>query len=472
MSGDELRIEQVNTGVEISWSGDEALFRSSDLAFSDSVLVAENSPHAEELMETVFFRLEDRNAPNVLLLIVDDWGIDSSSLYNDDPSASLPPMLNIDRLAESGIVFENAYAQPTCSPTRATMITGRFAFRHGVGAPVSQNEALSESEMTLPDMFAAANSNYAVAAFGKWHQTQGPSGTVDDTPNTIGGWPYFSGTIGGGVPSYQDWRKVVNGEATTGVQTYTTTSIVNDVSDWIQSNGEQPWFAWVAFNAGHTPFHNPPESLHSYEGLPEEPMGAQRRPAYEASLEALDTEIGRLLESVDQNNTYIIFLGDNGTPNSVVQPPYDNSGAKGSLYEGGIHVPMIVAGPTISQSRRVESLAHCVDVFSTVLDIAGIDPDDHLPPETLIDSVSLLDVIRGESSSRGYILSESFGSNANVEGKAIREGSYKLIRFSEGGEEFYNLESDAVEQTNLLSSALSEEQQTSYDRLSSILDSL
>ncbi len=470
-SSNELSIERVDTGVSISWIGNEQLYRSTEVGFQESVLVAAQSPYFEKLEQTAFFRLSD-NVPNILLLIVDDWGIDSIPLYNQDASASLPPMPNLDQLAASGILFENAYAQPTCSPTRATMITGRFAFRHGVGAPVSQNESLSESETTLPEVFALANSPYSVAAFGKWHQTQGQAGTIDDTPNTIGGWPHYSGSIGGGVGNYQSWRKVVNGSATTGVQTYATTETVNDASNWIDANQGNPWFAWVAFNAAHAPFHNPPDSLHGYEGIPDEPMGAQRRRAYEASLEALDTEIGRLLESVDLSETYVILLGDNGTPNAVVQPPFTNSRAKGSLYEGGTHVPMILAGPSITQPGMEESLVHCVDIFATVLGMAGIQYEDHLPAETVIDSVSLLDVLGNASPIREYVLCESFGSNAGRIGKAIREGPYKLVRLDDSADEFYDVASDPSEQVNLLSGSLNADQQAAYEKLSGFLGGL
>ena len=125
---------------------------------------------------------------NVLLLIVDDWGIDRSPLDNQDPNAVLPKMPTLQSLAQSGVRFTKAYAQPLCSPTRATILTGRHPFRHGVGSPVKASNALKEEELTLPDILTEQNSRYAHASFGKWHLGGGNSG-----PSTTGGWRQFKG---------------------------------------------------------------------------------------------------------------------------------------------------------------------------------------------------------------------------------------------------------------------------------------
>ena len=129
-----------------------------------------------------------------------------------------------------------------------------------------------------------------------------------------------------------------------------------------QQATETPWFCWVAFNAPHTPFHNPPEELHSYGP---NPLGSGNRTAYEATLEALDTELGRLLAFVDLANTNVILIGDNGTPGQVVQAPFARGHAKGSLYEGGIHVPMVVSGPHVALAPGTESprMVNAVDLL-------------------------------------------------------------------------------------------------------------
>ena len=268
---------------------------------------------------------------NILLLIVDDWGTDSSPIDNNttlNPGTTFPPMPNVEALAARGLRFTNAYAQPVCSPTRATILTGRQPFRHGVGAP--EGAALPASELTLPEIFAAESSPYQLASYGKWHLGGGETGPAD-----LGGWPEFAGILNGGVASYTNWNKTENGVTTNGVTTYSTSDQVNEAINFINAQSSNPWFVWMGFNAPHTPFHNPPSELHGYPTYPTdgngEVTGANRRFAYEAALQSLDTEIGRLLANVDLETTNVILIGDNGTPGSVVQAPYGNGHAKDTL---------------------------------------------------------------------------------------------------------------------------------------------
>jgi arylsulfatase A-like enzyme len=403
---------------------------------------------------------------NILLLIVDDWAIDSSGLYNTNMAVSQPPTPTIDALAANGVLFRNGYAQPTCSPTRATMITGQHPFRHGVGAPVTPTELLTAAAFTLPEAFAAnPGAGYNLASFGKWHLNADVN-----SPNTVGGWPHFSGSLGGGVGDYYNWRKTVNGVNTQGVMEYATTNTVNDTISWIQLQGTNRWFAWVGFNAGHTPFHKPPTNLHSYPNLSDTPTGAERRPAYEAAIESIDTEIARMLSSVDTNNTTIIILGDNGTPEGVAQPPFSFDRSKGTIYEGGTHVPFIISGAAVvNPGRTSDALVHCVDIYSTVLDLAGINASNTVPAGTVIDSRSIYPLLRQEPSNlTGFVFCETFGTNADPvkAGKAIRDPRFKLLRFdSDGHEEFYDLEADPAEQVNLLAGPLTAGQQNFYNIL-------
>lgn len=286
---------------------------------------------------------------NVLLIIADDMGIDSHSLYNSSGTADLPPTPNIDDLKLTGVQFRNAYAQPTCSPTRASMMTGRQAFRTGVTTAVSANDGqLSAGEFTLPKAFQANSSlGYSLAHFGKWHLTIGNDMAND--PANIGGWPHYSGSLNGGLTggnagtgTYTSWTKTTNGVTgpTNGTTTYATTDTTNDAISWINAQGANPWFAWVAYNAPHSPFHKPPSDLHSYDTTIANwetlPVGSNRRMHFNAAIEALDTEIGRLLSSMSPTvlaNTMVIFVGDNGTPPQVVQDPFSSTHAKNTLYE-------------------------------------------------------------------------------------------------------------------------------------------
>ena len=401
---------------------------------------------------------------NILLIIADDYGADSSSLYNStNNGASLPPTPNIVSLAQSGILFRNAYANPVCSPTRACLLTGRYAYRTGVGDVVlTGNGTLQASEFTLPEAFAANPTlGYHLAQFGKWHLANGVN-----TPSTLGGWTNFAGSLMGAISSYTNWTKTVNGSSST-TTNYATTDIVNDATAWIQARGTNPWLAWVAFNAPHTPFHLPPTNLCPHyatlSGTTQD-INANPRKYFEAMTEAMDTEIGRLLAAVNRANTHIIFLGDNGTQGNVLQPPYPSTHDKDTLYEGGTHVPFIIAGPSVVNPNRTnDSLVHVVDVYSTILEMAGANIATRVPTNVTIDGQSLLPILQGGSNSRRYVFTEVFGLDRppGSSGKALRNSQFKLIQF-DNRQEFYDLAVDPYEKTNLLSSALTATAQSNY----------
>ncbi|HWB05701.1 MAG TPA: sulfatase-like hydrolase/transferase [Verrucomicrobiales bacterium] len=401
---------------------------------------------------------------NILLIIADDYGQDSSALYNTSAAASLPPTPNIASLRSGGVLFRNAWAHPTCSPTRASLLTGRHPFRTGVDQALTgtSGSPLPAAELTLPEIFAARAVEYATAQFGKWHLTTGPN-----TPNTIGGWPHFAGSIQGAVQDYSSWNKVTNGVTTVNYTTYATTDVVNDAVTWIQARGTQPWFAWVAFNAGHTPLHKPPNDLHSKDSLSgtQANINANPRPYFEAMIEAMDTEIGRLLLAVDRSNTHIIFLGDNGTTANVIQPPW-NAHAKGSLYEGGVRVPMVINSPDIvSPGRESQAIVHAVDVFSTILELAGIDQSAAVPGNVAIDSRSLIPILKNQAeTSERYAYSEiaTDENPSNRPGATVRNSTHKLIRFTDGNEELYDLRADPYETTDLMAGTLSSAAQANY----------
>ena len=408
---------------------------------------------------------------NILLIIVDDWGIDSSPV--DNPSgASLPTMANLESLANSGLRFLNAYAQPLCSPTRATILTGRHPFRHGVGSPVGAT--LPTSELTLPEVFTAASSPYNLASYGKWHLGNGTDG-----PATAGGWAEFKGIQGGGVPDYYDWTKLENGTVQTPNETtYSTTEIANDTISFITAQAsEQPWFAWVAFNAPHTPFHDPVDT--SLLQLAWDVGDTDDRSLYEKALEAMDSEIGRILANVDLNTTNVIIIGDNGTPSQVVQAPFGDGNAKGDLYEGGTHVPLIIAGPSVNATGTTDEPVHCIDLFSTILELADINQSLYVPVSTDIDSRSFVATLNGQDLADKEIVVEKFSDTFTDSGRAILKDGYKLVIFDNPNDatdtarrEFYYIPDDPNEQTDLLLSPVSAEVITAYNALVDINDAI
>ncbi len=401
-------------------------------------------------------------SPNILLIIADDYGVDSSTLYNSTNSgATLPLTPNIASLASNGVVFRRAYGNPVCSPTRACLLTGRFGFRTGIGDVVGGTQgALSGTEFTLPEAFASGAPAYHLSQFGKWHLSNGPN-----SPRTVGGWTNYAGSLIGALANYTNWDKTVNGTTTTSAN-YATTDLVNDATNWIAARGANPWFLWVAFNAPHTPLHLPPTNLCPHSAsLSGTTADINAHPAayFDAMTEAMDTEIGRLLAALpNRTNTHIIFLGDNGSVGNVIQPPFSSTRGKSTLYEGGTHIPLIISGPAVVNPNRTnDTPANMVDIFATILELAGTSVSGSVPANVTVDGQSLLPVLKtNDLTLARYAYSELFGSgySANVSGRALRNAQYKLINFTSGTNEFYDLIADPYEKTNLLSTVMTDTQ--------------
>ena len=390
-------------------------------------------------------------ANNVLLLILDDWGIDASELYNAPaPGVQLANMPNLRQLLFSsgtvggnpdrGLLFTRGYSQPICSPTRATLLTGRQTYQHGVGNPNPDN-VLPASETTFPEVISERAPQYGLASFGKWHLASGNSG-----PLVTGGWPNFSGTLQGGVQDYNVWNrvKIENGvivDPGTSIASlvaagsysspYATSVQVDEAVAFIEEQENDPWVIWMGFNAPHDPFHDPPAALAPEGGY--STSGVSSKDSYIRMLEALDTEIGRLLASVDQGRTNVIVLGDNGTPNQVDQAPAGGlAAAKGSLNEGGIHVPFFAAGPDVIQTGVSDKLVQVADLFTTILDLTGVDTGDATAGLEL-HSTSLVPIFRGVDTADRCIIAEKWGINAR-DGRALIMDDwpdYKLISFQD-----------------------------------------
>jgi arylsulfatase A-like enzyme len=352
---------------------------------------------------------------NVLVLLADDMGVDQLSLYGQ--GSDYPPTPNLDQLAANGVVFRNAWSEPTCSPTRAALMTGRHGFRHSIGAaidPFVDASGLAASEVTLPEMLdLGTGGRYAHALIGKWHLT--PLSAGDLAPNQAG-FAHFAGSLEGQIINYVNWRRVVNGVPAMSSR-YATSAAVDDALSWIgQQNG--PWLCFVAFQAPHAPFHAPPPSLHT-QSLPSGPskafcgdtFGNEPRPYYKAMIQALDTEIGRLLASLPARElarTTVLFLADNGSDPCVSAPPTNR--AKGTLYQRGVNVPLIAAGYRVG--RGVSSaLVTTSDLFATVAELAGVDLQATLPGLAL-DSLSFVPSLAEPSIAlRRFAFAEYFTPN-------------------------------------------------------------
>ncbi len=379
------------------------------------------------------------NSPNILLLIMDDVGLDAMPGY--DLGSTKPHMPILQNLMNTGLKFNNLWSNPTCNPTRASMLTGKYGFRNGV---TKVGDELPISETSLQDYIRTNTGDaYANAVIGKWHLS-----SLENHPTAIG-IDYYAGLLSGGVQSYWDWNLTLDG-VTNANSSYSTTKFTDLAINWIDQQSK-PWFLWLAYNAPHTPFHLPPTDLHYQGNLPTDQtsIDANPQPYYMAMLEAMDTEIGRLLNSMSQeekDNTIIICIGDNGTPAQVVQE-YNKYRAKGTVYQGGINVPMVISGKNVSRINESENaLLNTTDLFVTIARLAGVTIDE------LHDSKNFTGLLSNPASDkRTYVFAEN-GISDNSSDVTIRNTTHKYILFADGTEALFNLEENPLESPNLLNS--------------------
>lgn len=378
------------------------------------------------------------NQPNILIIIADDLGTDAINGYQNSPVLPVTP--NIDNLRASGIAFDEAWATPKCSPTRAAIMSGKYPHKNGVVQAPGNLDTSHES--IFKALENQTNGAYSDAVFGKWHISH----PVDDNHPAQHGIDHFVGKMQSGGP-YDSWSKTVNGQTTTSNE-YCTEVFTDEAISWV-NNQNNPWLMWFAHTAPHSPFHVPPSGTYSINNP------TTNLEKYIAMIENMDYEIGRLLSNIPQDeldNTVIFFLGDNGTPKKTVQN-YPTNHNKSSLYEGGVRVPMFVSGAGVTRvNEREDALVNVLDVYATVLDLAGANLPGGVHNSKSF--VHLLDNSAGEN--RIYNFTELHDSS--TDGYAIRNNQYKLIEYANGTQEFYDLSASVLENTNLLNVGLSPEE--------------
>ncbi len=415
---------------------------------------------------------------NVLVVVMDDVGVDMLGAYGVHPT--FPPTPNIDALIADGVLFERCYTPPSCSPTRAAVLTGRHSFRTGIGQPISEllpEPALELGERTIPEVLAAGSERpIATAAIGKWHLGSESVGGPDH-PN-LQGFEWFDGPLGNLFTNqtYFNYAKIRNGVRYTST-VYATTDQVDDALGRVAAMPE-PWFLWLGFSAAHTPLHAPPAHLHTYalSGAPEDTPYEH----YCAMVQAMDTELGRLLAGIPAEvraRTTVILIGDNGSPQQVVIPPSVPSQSKGSLFEGGVRVPLVISGHQVAaRGLRCQSLVQSVDLFPTIVGLFGADLALGVGDGRDIDGIDLGPYLADVTAAplRPYVVVDKFEPNGfgpyTEQGAMIRDPRWKLIRRSGQPDAFFDLEGRDREGVDLNRGALDGEQQKALARLEYWLD--
>jgi arylsulfatase A-like enzyme len=379
--------------------------------------------------------------PNILLILADDVGAEASGLYPElVGSSGAVPTPTIENLAAKGLVFDNAWASPMCSPTRATILSGLYGNRTGV---TNAGDTLPTSTTSLFEYIAGKSpAKYNMGVFGKWH-LGGNIGNIRHVQNT--GVPAFRGFLGAQISDYFNWTAIALKGAPANTTTYATTAITDYATDFIQrhkaTRPSDPWFVYVPYNAAHSPNQVPPSNLHSVNVGGLEPGDTSNTVAvYKAMIQAMDTEIGRLLRHVDLKTTIVIFMGDNGTPLNVKDMGSGVKDAKQSVYEGGVRVPLVFAGADVTRKGREDQLVVSSDLYATVAALTGIRVSQ------IHDSFSLVPLLTAHrKSGRTHAFTELCSGGTSR--YAIRDAQHKLL-YNNGSWGLYDLINDPLESTN------------------------
>ena len=378
-----------------------------------------------------------QDSPNILLIIADDLGVDFTHGY-DLNLTIMPHTPHLDELRANGLTFKNAWSAPQCTPTRASIMSGKYGIKTGILSPPGNLDLEHSSIFT--ELADRTENRYADALIGKWHLSR-PVNYMHPEEHGI---DHYEGIFNSGVEDYYEWTKVTNGVVSTETE-YVTTDFTTAAINWINEQDGAPWFLWLAHAAPHAPFHVPPESLYTISST------NSNAEQYIAMIEAMDYEIGRLLDNIpptDLDNTVIIFIGDNGTPGGVNEV-YPNRHAKGSPYQGGIHVPLIVSGVGVERRGEEEdALVHAADLYATLLELAGEEL-----PGGIYNSLSFAHLLDDSGSEvRPYNYSD--WEDGMDRAWMVRNHQFKLIKFDDGTEEFYDILLDPLEMNDLISGGL------------------
>lgn len=439
------------------------------------------------LVTTTFTAAQEKL--NFVFFLADDLGYMDVGFNNPDTFYETP---NLDSLAASGMVFTDFYAAcQVCSPTRASILTGKYPARmdttnffsgrrNGKYYAADFETVMPLEEVTLAE--ALKENGYKTFFAGKWHLGDSGHGPKDQ------GFDINKGGGGNGLPRsyFSPYKNVENlpagpdGEFLTGRLAEESEKFLNSAS-----KGDDPFLLYLSFYSVHTPLQAPKRLIDKYKakakklGIDDESgsfeVGGERQvwpnteeerkvrirqdhATYAAMVESLDTAVGRVLQRLDELNlrdsTAIIFMSDNGGLSTSEGHPTSNlplRGGKGWMYEGGIREPMVVRWPGITAGgTRCTVPAVSTDFYPTMLEMAGLPAkaDQH------VDGKSLVPLLRNAFAKfdRGPIFFHypHYANQGGFPASAVRDGDYKLIQdLEDGAYELYNLSTDPEEHNNL-----------------------
>lgn len=389
---------------------------------------------------------QPKKTPNFILIMADDLGYGDLGCYG---SHSLQTT-HIDSLARNGLKFNDFHSNgPVCSPTRAALLTGRYQQRCGIeGVVTARNHR--ETGMPLEEATFAeilGNAGYATALFGKWHL-----GYPERYNPVHQGFQQFRGFVSGNVDyrshidqeGYEDWW---SGDELKQEEGYTTRLITRHGVQFISEHHKQPFCLYLAHESPHYPYQGPDDPADRSPGNPEPIHGSRKDvdTAYKQMISALDEGVGEIMETLRrldlENDTLVLFFSDNGPagPGSSGRL----RGSKSSLWEGGHRVPAIASWPgMIAANSETDETVMTMDIFPTLVSLAGIDLPEHLK----LDGVDLSPILFDDGQLSRRQLFWRFG-----EQRVVRDGHWKLLLNPRGekGSILCNLDEDPSEETDL-----------------------
>jgi arylsulfatase A len=370
--------------------------------------------------------------PNVVLIMSDDHGYGDLSCHGN----TVLRTPHLDGLASQSTEFSRFYVSPVCAPTRASLLTGRYNVRCGVHGVTGGRETMPVEEVTVAETFR--KSGYRTSLIGKWHLGE----LYPNVPHAQG-FDEYIGFRTGHWNNYFDSTLEKNGKPYP-TRGFITDFLTDEALAFCNRNRENPFLLYVAYNAPHSPFQAPENALARFR---EAKMPIELASVY-AMIENLDSNIGRLLAGLDRlqlsDNTIVVFLTDNGPAGQRF-----NAGlraAKGSVYEGGVRVPMFIRWPgRIESGRKVDTIAAHIDIYPTLTDLCGVER----PRTPAIDGLSLRPLLESKAASwpdRSIFTHREVPRQPDaMYPGAIRTQRYNLIN----GKELYDISSDPGETTDL-----------------------
>jgi arylsulfatase A-like enzyme len=424
-----------------------------------------------------------RQKPNFVFFLIDDLGWKDLGCYG----STFYETPNIDRLAAQGMRFTNAYAAcPVCSPTRASIMTGKYPARLGItdwiGAPqkpTAYRDYLPLEEVTIAEALKGAG--YATGYVGKWHlATSGAADRRQYYPDRQGFDINIGGDNSGSPPTYfcpySKGKRSLETMPPGGTEgEYLTDRLTDEALKFIEARRDQPFLLYLAHYAVHTPLESKKDLAQKYEAKvkslppaagphaqpvygPYRTRLVQDHAVYAGMVQSVDESVGRVLGKLAElgleRNTIVIFMSDNGGLSTVAREgPTCNlplRAGKGWLYEGGIREPMIIKWPGVAKASSVcHETVTSTDFYPTMLEMANLP----LRPGQHLDAVSLVGLLKGTSTldrQAIYWHYPHYHGSGNRPSGAIRAGDYKLIEWYEDGKvELYNLKDDLGERNDL-----------------------